>query len=40
MTQKKVIDLDAYCDEYRKNYIKGNINKQTSPLMRKPGDKE
>ena len=37
---EKVIDLDAYCDEYRKNYIKGNINKQTSPLMRKPGDKE
>ena len=36
----KVIDLDALRAEFRKNYKKGNLNKKTNPLMRKPGDEE
>ena len=36
----KVIDLDALRAEFRKNHKKGNINKITNPLMRKPGDVE
>ena len=36
----KVIDLDSLRAEFRKNYKKGNINKKTNPLMRKPGDEE
>ena len=37
---EKVIDLDALRAEFRKNHKKGNINKKTNALMRKPGDEE
>lgn len=36
--ESKVIDLDALCDEYKKNFMTKNINKNTNALMREAGD--
>ena len=37
---EKINDLYALRAEFRKNYKKGNINKETKLFMHKPGDKE